>query len=154
MSSVPRPLRWFTPSRSEIQAVPEDVKDVIGFKLRRLQNGEHGADKDIKPFGEDDRIRHLVKLVAQGDDGNTYRTAVTVEFAEGIWVLDVFEKRSTSGTSTTKKDIDRIASRLAKLKVYRKTPAGEEMIKDMMAETARHEARRAVSRYTPKTKGR
>jgi phage-related protein len=100
---VTKPLRWFVPSREEIQGMPEDIKKEIGYRLRRLQNGEHIGDKNIKSFGEDRRIRHLMKIVADGDDGNTYRAVATVEFREGIWVLDVFEKRASSGITTPRK---------------------------------------------------
>ncbi len=79
MSNAPKPLRWFVPSRDEIREIPEDVRTTIGFKLRRLQNGEDAEDNDIKRFGEDDRIAHLVKIVAQGKDRNTYRTIATVQ---------------------------------------------------------------------------
>jgi phage-related protein len=139
MERVPRPLRWFVPSREEIRGVPDDVKKEIGFKLRRLQNREDELDKDIKRFGEDRRISHLTKIVVNGDDGNTYRAVATVEFSEGIWMLGVFEKRASSGISTPKKDIDRIADRLKRLKEFRNTPDGLKMRREMEAET---EARR------------
>jgi len=132
---IPRPLRWVVPSRDEIRDLPDDVKDEIGFKLRRVQNGEHGGDKDIKPFGEDPRIAHLIKIVAEGDDGNTYRAAVAAEFPEGLWVLDVFEKRASRGIRTPKKDIDRIARRLQRLNEYRATADGLKVIAGMKAET-------------------
>ena len=130
--------------------MPEDIKDEIGFRLRRLQNGEHGNDRNIKRFGEDERIEHLLKIVAEGEDGNTYRGAVAAEFSEGLWVLDVFEKRASSGVGTPKKDIDRIADRLKRLKSYRTTPEGLKMIAGMEAETEAHKRRLAA---TSKPKG-
>ncbi|MGO4175780.1 type II toxin-antitoxin system RelE/ParE family toxin [Bosea sp. TAF32] len=118
-----------------MQSMPEDIKDQVGFRLRRLQNGEHGNDRHIKRFGEDQRISDLIKIVAEGDDGNTYRCAVTVEFDEGLWVIDIFEKRASSGISTPKKDIDRIADRLKRLRVFRQTPEGLKVIAGMEAES-------------------
>lgn len=144
MTDVPKPLRWLVPSREEMRNLPEDVKDEIGFRLRRLQNGDHESDPNIKPFREDGRISHLVKIVADGDDGNTYRAAVAAEFAEGLWVLDVFEKRASSGIATPKKDIDRIANRLKRLKEFRCTSEGRKMIADMEKETENHRRSRGL----------
>jgi phage-related protein len=148
-------LRWFVPSRDEIRAIPEDVKHEIGYLLSQLQNGEHLGEKNIKPFGEDRRISHLIKIVVDGDDGNTYRTAATAGFPEGIWVLDVFEKRSTSGIGTPKKDLDRIANRLKRLKEHRTTGSGFKA--SMMAETEanlRNIASAAAIKTTRKPGGR
>jgi phage-related protein len=103
LTGVPKPLRWFVPSRDEIRAMPEDVRREMGYLLSQLQKGEHLEEKNIKRFGEDRWISHLTKIVVDGDDGNTYRTAATVEFPEGIWVLDVFEKRSMSGSAHRRK---------------------------------------------------
>jgi phage-related protein len=132
----PKPVRWYGPSLDELSAFPWDVKRQIGFRLRRVQNGEHVRDGSVKRFGEDNRIAHLTKIVCDGDDGNTYRTAITVEFEEGIWVLAAFEKRSSSGIGTPKRDIDRIAERLKRLKEYRGTAKGAEAIASMVAEAA------------------
>jgi phage-related protein len=141
MISAARPVRWFMPSRDEIRDLPTDVRQEIGFRIRRIQNGEYHSDRSIKPFGEDSRIRHLIKIVTDGDDGNTYRTAVVAEFDEGLWILDVFEKRSVSGISTPKKDIDRIADRYGRLKTFRETAVGQQMISEMKLERQADQAR-------------
>jgi len=122
------------PSKDELLNVPEDVIDEIGHKLSLIQHGEDADEPGIKRFHEDSRIAHLHKVLSDGSDGNTYRGVATVEFEEGVWVIDVFKKQSTSGISTPKKDIDRIAGRLARLKEFRKTPDGLSMIAGMAAE--------------------
>lgn len=114
--------------------MPEDVKDEIGHLLSQLQHGEEAAEPGIKRFHEDNRIAHLQKITSNGDDGNTYRCVATVEFEEGVWVIDVFNKQSTSGTATPKKDIDRIYGRLSRLKKFRETPEGKLLIAGMKAE--------------------
>jgi phage-related protein len=45
-------------------------------------------------------------------DGDTYRAVYTVKFAEVVYVLHVFQKKSNSGIVTPKTDIDLIESRL------------------------------------------
>ena len=49
-------------------------------------------------------------------DGNTFRTVYTVRFAEAVYVLDAFQKKSRRGISTPKSELDLIVSRLARAK--------------------------------------
>ena len=83
--------------------MPEDIKDEIGFRLRRLQNGEHGSDRNIKRFGEDERIEHLLKIVAEGEDGNTYRGAVAAEFSEGYGFSTSLKNEQAWGSGRRKR---------------------------------------------------
>jgi len=68
-----------------------------------------------------------MKLV-EDFDGDTYRVAYTVSFPEAVYVLHVFMKKSKSGSSTPKKDKDRIRVRLQGAEAHyqrnfpRKTP--------------------------------
>ncbi len=45
--------------------------------------------------------------------GDTWRAIYTVRFQEVVYVLHAFQKKSKSGTSTPKKEIDLIYQRLA-----------------------------------------
>ena len=122
------------PSKDELMELPDDVIDELGHLLSRIQHGEEGQEPNVKRFHEDPRIEHLLKLVSRGNDGNTYRGVATVEFPEGVWVIDNFKKQSTSGVSTPKPDRDRIYKRLQRLKDYRKTTEGLAEIAGMNAE--------------------
>lgn len=136
MPGAQKPLSWSTPSSSELIDLPKAVRREFGYKLSLLQHGDERESPDIKRFGEDDRIAHLTKVVVDGADGNTYRLAATVEFEEGIWVIDVFVKKSSFGISTPQKDIDRIVKRLKRLKEFRASPEGQKVIEEMKAEYA------------------
>ena len=46
-------------------------------------------------------------------DTNTYRAVYTVQFADVIYVLHAFQKKSKSGIATPRKDIELIRRRLA-----------------------------------------
>lgn len=50
--------------------------------------------------------------IAARYDTNTYRAVYTVKLGENIYVLHVFQKKSTRGISTPKKEIDLIKQRL------------------------------------------
>jgi phage-related protein len=45
-------------------------------------------------------------------DGDTYRAVYTVRFAEAVYVLHCFQKKSKSGIATPKHEIELITSRL------------------------------------------
>ncbi|HEY3782783.1 MAG TPA: type II toxin-antitoxin system RelE/ParE family toxin [Fimbriimonadaceae bacterium] len=50
--------------------------------------------------------------VVENFDGNTYRAVYTVRFQERIYVLHVFQKKSTSGITTPRHEIELIRDRL------------------------------------------
>jgi len=45
--------------------------------------------------------------------GDTWRAVYTVRFAEAVYVLHVFQKKSKRGIATPRKDLDLIRQRLA-----------------------------------------
>lgn len=52
-----------------------------------------------------------IKIV-EDDAGGTYRAVYTVKFAEAVFVLHCFQKKSKRGFATPKKDMDIIRARL------------------------------------------
>ena len=50
--------------------------------------------------------------VVEDDAGGTYRAVYTVKFAEAVFVLHCFQKKSKSGIATPKPDMDIIRARL------------------------------------------
>ena len=53
-----------------------------------------------------------MEIVARHDT-NTYRGVYTVQFAETIYVLHAFQKKSKTGIATPQEEIDLIRRRLA-----------------------------------------
>jgi len=47
---------------------------------------------------------------------NAYRTIYAIQLGEDIWVLHVFQKKSKTGITTPKPDIDLVKERLKRLK--------------------------------------
>ncbi len=73
------------------------------------QEGETDpAAKPLRGFGGSS----IVEIIAH-HRGDTWRTVYTVRFAEAIYVLHAFQKKSKSGIATTKRDIELIRQRLA-----------------------------------------
>lgn len=50
--------------------------------------------------------------VVEDDIGGTYRAVYTVRFAEAVFVLHAFQKKSKRGIATPKEDMDIIKNRL------------------------------------------
>ncbi len=65
------------------------------------------AAKPLKGFGG----AGVVEIV-EDDTGGTYRAIYTVKFAEAIFVLHCFQKKSKRGIATSKEDMDIVRARL------------------------------------------
>ena len=87
--------------------LPDDVKDVFGQALLDVQYGDYPPG--ARPFGEG-LPREIMKL-SEDFDGNTYRAVYTVEFADVVYVLDVFMKKARTGIATPKVDKQRVRAR-------------------------------------------
>jgi phage-related protein len=68
--------------------------------------GKHPAAKPWKGEGPG------VLEVVEDYRGGTYRAVYTVKFAEAIYVLHAFQKKSPSGIRTSQKDVRLISRRL------------------------------------------
>lgn len=107
-SKPPKPLRWVASSKKDLQAMPDDVKDVFGFALHLAQSGsKHSHTKPLKGFGSAGVLE-----VVEDYQGDTYRAVYTVRIQEAVYVLHCFQKKSSTGIATPKPDIDKIRDRL------------------------------------------
>lgn len=103
-----KPLIWIGSSRKDLQALPKEVQRFFGFALDFAQRGEKHQDaKTLKGFGGAGVLE-----VVEDDIGGTYRAVYTVRFAEAVFVLHAFQKKSKRGIATPKEDIDIIKNRL------------------------------------------
>ena len=103
------PVTWVGSSRHDLASFPQPVRRDMGQALYVAQRGDTDpAAKPLKGFGGA-RVMEIVDR----HDTNTYRAVYTVQFAEAIYVLHAFQKKSTRGTATPARDIDLIRRRLA-----------------------------------------
>lgn len=102
-----KPLYWIGPSLKDITRFPSDVQRSVGFALSAAQyGGKHPAAKPWK--GEGPGILEVVKDY----DGDTYRAIYTVRFAQAVYVLHVFQKKSPRGIETRQSDVALVRERL------------------------------------------
>lgn len=89
-------------------ALPADIRRLFGFALSLAQSGDrHESSKVLKGFGGAGVLE-----VVEDDVGGTYRAVYTVKFAEAVFVLHCFQKKSKRGIATPKEDMDIIHARL------------------------------------------
>lgn len=100
-------------AREELRDFPEAVQDDVGYALYVVQRGEHPLQaKRLK--GE---LGGLIELV-ENFDGNTYRAVYTLKLRGAIYVLHVFQKKSTRGIATPRREIELIKARYARAREH------------------------------------
>ena len=109
VSKQPRkPLKWIGSSKRDLDAMPEEVKDVFGHAIDLAQaGGKHQDAKAMRGFGS----AGVLEVVEDYRSG-TYRAVYTVKFSGWIYVLHCFQKKSKSGLKTAKEDVALITVRL------------------------------------------
>lgn len=108
MPAREKPLQWIGSSYRDLLALPVEVRRFFGFALSLAQAGDrHEATKVLKGFGGAGVLE-----VLEDDAGGTYRAVYTVKFAEAVFVLHCFQKKSKQGIATPKADMDIIHARL------------------------------------------
>jgi phage-related protein len=101
-------LRWIGSSKRDLLALPAPVIDVFGYGLHLAQAGrKHDDAKPLRGFGSAGVLE-----IVEDWRGDTYRAVYTVRLVEAVYVLHVFQKKSTRGAATPKPDLDLIRSRL------------------------------------------
>lgn len=102
------PIDWLGSSRDDLRDFPKRVRREIGLALMEAQGGGKLPNvKPLKGFGGAGVLE-----VVENYDGDAYRAVYTVNFAERIYVLHVFQKKSKQGIATPKAIIDLIRKRL------------------------------------------
>jgi phage-related protein len=103
-----KPVRFVGSSQSDLHRFPKKIRLVIGTALTAAQlGGKHKDSKPMKGFGG----AGVVEIVADFD-GGAFRAVYTVRFADVVYVLHAFQKKSKKGIETPKSDIDLINHRL------------------------------------------
>jgi phage-related protein len=88
--------------------MPEDVRREMGRALLVAQMG--GRARIATPLRE---FRGASVLEIRDDfETDTYRCVYTVQFAQAIYVLHAFQKKSRQGTKTPERDLNLIRQRI------------------------------------------
>jgi phage-related protein len=97
-----KPVRWLGDSLNRVRELPRDARQALGTELRYVQEGEMPSDwKVMRSVG---RGVNEIRVHA----GNEYRALYVAKFAESIYVLHAFEKKTRK---TPKSEIDLASKR-------------------------------------------
>ncbi len=111
MTRQTRPVSWIRAALKEFETFPEGARSIC---LAALTIAAEGGMADIaKPMHGLGSGLFEIALPFRGD---AFRVVYAVQLAEGIWVVDAFQKKSTQGIRTPKREIDLIKDRLRRLK--------------------------------------
>ena len=113
MPTPTKPLRWVASSKKDLMAMPEAVQDTFGYALHLAQVGQKHPDaKPMKGFGGAGVVE-----VVEDFQGDAYRAVYTVRYADAVYVVHCFQKKSTQGIATPKPDVELIKARLKAIEV-------------------------------------
>jgi phage-related protein len=91
-----KPIQWLGSSRADLKAFPTDARRVAGFQLRLVQLGSDPNDwKPLRTVGPG--VREI-----RVHTGLEHRVVYVATFAEAVYVLHAFAKKTTK---TTQRDV-------------------------------------------------
>ncbi len=106
-----RPVSWIRAALKEFETFPEGTQTIC---LAALTIAAEGGKADIaKPMHG---MGSGVFEIALAFKGDAFRVVYALQLADEIWVVHAFQKKSTQGIKTPKREIDLIKNRLKRLK--------------------------------------
>ncbi len=103
-----KPLRFLGNSLECLRQFPEDARHDAGYQLEQVQYGKQPTDfKSMSSVGkgvEELRVR---------DESGTYRVVYIARFAEAVYVLHAFQKKTRA---TSERDIELARTRYTELR--------------------------------------
>lgn len=104
---APKPVVWLGDTLVNLRTYPQEVQDEVGYALYLAQIGEkYFRAKPLKGLGPG------VLEIVSDHRGDTYRGIYIVRFADAVYVLHVFQKKSKRGIRTPPSEIELVRQRL------------------------------------------
>ena len=104
-------IRWLGDTLNVVRALPAEVRNRIGTELRYVQQGD--MPSDWKPMVTVEAGVQEIRIKV----GNQYRVFYVVKFAESVYVLHVFYKKTRR---TARQDLELGAKRYRDLLAERR----------------------------------
>lgn len=101
-----RDVFWVGDSKKRLLEFPNRVQQEIGYTLEGVQSGI--TPHKTKPLKGFSGVYEIVSDYAR----DTYRAVYAVNLGDFVYVLHCFQKKSTRGIKTPKREIDLIRRRL------------------------------------------
>jgi phage-related protein len=106
-----RSISWIKAAHKEFGKFPQGARTIV---LRALTIAAEGSKSDIAKLMKG--LGSGVYEFALAYRSDAYRAVYAVKLGEDIWVVHAFQKKSTKGIKTPKREIDLIRSRINQLK--------------------------------------
>ena len=111
MTRPTRPISWIKAARREFENFPLEARTIC---LTALTIAAEGGKADIaKPMLG---MGSGVFEIALRFRGNAFRVVYVAQIGSDIWVVHAFQKKSTQGIKTPRREIDLIHDRLTRLR--------------------------------------
>ncbi|MFN3322818.1 MAG: type II toxin-antitoxin system RelE/ParE family toxin [Bryobacteraceae bacterium] len=111
MKRKTRPISWIKGALKDFGAFPEGAQSICLAALTIIAEG--GMADIAKPM---QGMGSGVFEIALPFRGDAFRVVYAVQLGDDIWVVHAFQKKSTRGIKTPKRDLDLIKDRLKRLK--------------------------------------
>lgn len=106
-----RVIAWIKAARKAFIAFPNIAQERLAAALSIAAEGQKAdITKPMKGLGSG------VFEIALAYRSDAYRVIYAVQLDDAIWVVHAFQKKSTQGIKTPRKDVDLIRERIKRLK--------------------------------------
>ena len=106
-----RPISWLKAARKDFEDFPPGAQIEMARALTILAEGRMpDIAKHLTGFGSG------VMELALRHRGDAFRVVYALQIDDDIWVVHAFQKKSKSGITTPKQDLDLIQERLKRLR--------------------------------------
>jgi phage-related protein len=106
-----RPISWLKAARKDFEDFPPGAQIEMARALTILAEGRiPDIAKHLTGFGSG------VMELALRHRGDAFRVVYALQIDDDIWVVHAFQKKSKSGITTPKPDLDLIQERLKRLR--------------------------------------
>lgn len=113
MTEQTRPISWLKAARKEFEDFPVDAQEICLAALTiAAEGGKADIAKPMKGMGAG------VFEIALRFRGNAFRVMYAVQIDNDLWVIHAFQKKSKTGITTPKQEVDLIKERLKRLKEF------------------------------------
>jgi phage-related protein len=102
-----RPIAWISGALRDFGKFPEEARTIcLGALTVAAEGGKADISKPMHGFGSG------VLEIALPYRGNAFRVVYALQFAEKIWVIHAFQKKSSTGIKTPKRELEVLKARL------------------------------------------
>jgi phage-related protein len=110
MTRQTRPVSWIKAARKDFEKFPLEARTLCLQALTvAAEGGKAEFAKPLRGFGSG------VLEIALPFRGDAFRVVYAAQIGAEIWVIHAFQKKSTRGIKTPRRELDVIANRLRQL---------------------------------------